>query len=744
MAASGGALSEVQWPEDGLHKRLSGDLFDALIRAGWTRADFLYEALDSLDEAYQLVSGLDGVGGRDNELVCAAELMSWKASVDGPMRARRKRAAGSVPEGQVLLRMKRGCRIQDTRAWATVEAIVTHCDQAVWKTRRARKLGSCKTEAERQAVEDQERERWVEKCIDLMEEADLPAVQEARTSSDPRKALACALGGLRAKTIRARVRTWCKVRIWMIGCYKCCFPTAVGQMLDYLSDLVDGDCGRSVPGSVAAALHTFEKRGGVSSRDRISDSVLWNGALRDAQTALRRRHGTTVQKAPTILLMMILSMELYVCNKGRERHRRLVAWVRLLKCWGCMRTSDTQGINPARLTLTAQGLRGFLEVTKTTGPNKKTGELPFFVHRLAGFSGKDWLREGFMILQMPEYQFERSYLLPMCDAGFTGPIQKKAEYNDAASMGRQMLRELRRPIGGHGSWEELDEVRLLHELGPLFWTEHSDRHFLPTVMACLGYSKPDRDYMGRWGVDSAKQSDDYMVAARKFVTSRQSEVCSQLSGVVAEYDEFDVLDDYRKHLEDKGVGKVEAGEWAKRLQVGDAQTFGLDQDWPALECRSEDHAAGDGSLFGEDDGGELLVPEAAVERSGALGSEAVKAGKLARCPSETAYWYSVSSKKGFRRLHRLGGCWMDPRQDCSTAVGLDDLEGVSVDARCLLCWPEKPRAMEEGSGPESTESSSTEEEPGPSGRQEEHSGSLPMGRVRGAAFLSDECLEVLD
>ena len=48
------------------------------------------------------------------------------------------------------------------------------------------------------------------------------------------------------------------------------------------------------------------------------------------------------------------------------------------------------------------------------------------------------------------------------------------------------------------------------------------------------------------------------------------------------------------------------------------------------------------------------------------------------------FWVSISGKRGFRRLHRTGGCWFSSAS-WEWAADLKDLE---FDARCGHCWKE--------------------------------------------------------
>ena len=75
----------------------------------------------------------------------------------------------------------------------------------------------------------------------------------------------------------------------------------------------------------------------------------------------------------------------------------------------------------------------------------------------------------------------------------------------------------------------------------LFFTEHSERHWVPSVSAALRVEKSVRDYAGRWGVDSSHQSNDYVVSSRKIITGFRRQLCIALSEGTEDYDEEDIF-----------------------------------------------------------------------------------------------------------------------------------------------------------------------------------------------------------
>ena len=70
----------------------------------------------------------------------------------------------------------------------------------------------------------------------------------------------------------------------------------------------------------------------------------------------------------------------------------------------------------------------------------------------------------------------------------------------------------------------------------------------------------------------------------------------------------------------------------------------------------------------------------------------------------TKYWVSISSKSGFKRLHRTGACWYRSSQ----LEGRDRIEGIASRAYCVRCFKEQAARPDEKV--ESDASITTEEE----------------------------------
>ena len=681
------------------------DLRTALVINGWTRNSFLAAAFDSYDEAVALVDSL-GLYKLEHDAtataICAQQLMDWKDSVGARTASRRRRVVTGTEEGRVYLQSFHQKRTEKLVNSTLPSALAKACVPEVWKTRRHKKLDQATTPELRLAVEEKERSRWALQLLEYIKDAGLPLVEQAALSSNPEGAMYGAIGTLRARTLRARVRTWDKVSRWLWLVHSVSYPRHVGDVLDYLEDLKGQDCGKTVPAAMMSALMVIERVGGVVPEDRISEHPLLKSNLKALEASLRLgTGGTVVHKAPPFCLKMVIALELYICS-DRPRYKRGLAWVRLIKLWCCMRFDDTRGVRPSRLRMGPQGLRGVIERSKTTGADKKTGELPIFVARHAGFSGRDWLREGFETWQHSDLSSDRDYLLPLATPDFQGAVMRPAEYYDASAWGRQLLADLSLPVRGlppRGPWEEHFELSLFTTReAALHFTEHSERHFVPSIGAAILIEKGRRDYMGRWGVDSSHQSNDYVVSARKIITGVQQEICEALSNDTKKYDEEDIYQELKDYLEARRVPEHQVRSTVSNLRIPlVGGEFGLRQPWPLVEFERPE-------VLTQEMDDEIVrdISQLQLEDLERPAEKRKRAGS-----SMCAFWFSISDKKGFKRLHRRQGCGTKP-EDCHMYREIDTLDGIKVDAKCKHCWPpDEPEFLDSSSETESESSMSS-------------------------------------
>jgi hypothetical protein len=467
---------------------------------------------DSQRGAYELLPGGARPGDTDDALVLwAAELWMWWKDGGASFELGRARLASAGP-GVVAGHLG---ELQEMEALAAPELLTEsgqgRCTARHWRSRRLARLARAGTLNEREQAEEVERRRWVGRILGFLQEADLPVCKLATRALDPDAALSSIGGRRRSRTLRAR--TWTRVRVSR-GCVRgVVFPAHVGHVLDYLQDSVQDRCGRSAPGGVAAALGFLEKTGGVTQAVRLSENVV----------------------------------------SDRPAYRRAVAWVKLLKNWMSLGFDNVRGLDPRRLVLGKNGLRGFLVRTKTTGPGKKVLEMPVCVHALASLTGHPRLQVGSELWSRPEFAFARDYLLPAPTKGWRSPAGRMINYTEGAGLGRMLLLDPPRSVScPEGGREEAPRggAKPIAPPGHLCGSERCERHFAPSVAAVLGVSRDHRDHLGRWGID-ARRSDDYVLASRQVVLQVQEAILLGPGEGPSHFDEEDNLRDYGEFVKER-------------------------------------------------------------------------------------------------------------------------------------------------------------------------------------------------
>lgn len=649
-------------------------LAQALINGGWKDPTTLDCAFDDLPEAIALVEGilqaselLPGVAQ-----TLGAALFAWQVGMRRNILSTRKRAAGAGFEVRAANHEMRRDVGPSTEMRVLDSEIMGMCKQVGdrWRCKLDKKVALASTEDQRKKLTELERNRWLDHVVDILKGADLPVIAKAALTSDPLQALRRAVGRRRAKTLRSRVKIWQKVRLWMQCVHNHEWPAHIGQMLDYLSDITSDTYGKSVPGSISGALSFFEAIGCVADKDKISTDALWRSCV-DERTMSAGNSGAAIKKAFHYFVIMLLSLELFIVSQ-KPKYKRAIAWLKLVKVFATLRADDTQGIDVMRLILTPLALRGILRVTKTTGPGKRTGEVPFYVTRQAGFSGRDWLLEGFNLWQ--EMISNRDYFVGAPNRDFTSMTTRMADYSVMSSMSRAVLGDLVVPERqADGSWEEKQpHMLLLPYPGTLFFTEHSERHEIPTITAANGKAKPDRDSLGRWGIGDG--SDSYLMTMKHVVLRLQRETCLELSEGPSNYEEEELFEGYRMFLQKRMPGQNLQPWLAHMVILGADNTLG--QPWPLAVPANEMEVAAQAAD---------QVSDATVESRALLGPSMLNDDDRPMPCMRDPFWMSCTAS-GFRRLHRFGGCHIKPELVWQWEAAIAG--GKKADKPCLLCFPD--------------------------------------------------------
>ncbi|CAE7301562.1 unnamed protein product [Symbiodinium natans] len=468
-------------------------------------------------------------------------------------------------------------------------------------------------------IEQKSKQFWGNILLGYMVEAQLPFSQLPVADESQRREIALrAFGARRSKTLRNRARCWRKARDWFLSFKGTAFPTSNLDVVGYMIFLEQEVGAKSCINDFLAALSVLEDAGQVS----VSNQLCKDRLVLAASKSYVASAPSGQKQAPPLTVAMLISLELYVCDRRNPMYARCLAWACLLCVWACMRISDLQGIDMSRLKLFSAGLRGSLVRTKTTGSDKKVAEVPFFVRRDANLSGSDWLRIGRQ-LWVDLGHLNRDFLVWQTGAAMDEPRLRYAAPEVIAGYMRNVWAHLRVPEKkfGRQRWELKEDAWLLAGDCYMFWSGHSMRHFLPTVSAIFGEPKDRRDYLGRWHV-GLHQSADYLHTCRQIVLDVQKLVCDKLCGGKPGYDEDELFAELRQWLVVRGCDPDPVVKSHMIMRLVDGARV-LNQRWPMI------------GGFGEAEA-DVSLPEGQEE--GAQGQA-------------SPFWVSVSRKSGQETSH---------------------------------------------------------------------------------------------
>lgn len=669
-------------------------LVKLLSKSGWQNPINLYTAITDRQDAFDLLREV--ARGKASEVqlgLWETELWQWRQRSGGRVQRARNRIVNVSPEERSLSRsLLLAEHTQQSQVIHIHQAVLAACKNVHWRVRQGQTDGKPVDTLGRLAVEERDRLKWMRKVVDILTEAELPVVAQAQLTMNPTVAIERAVGKRRSRTMRSRVRVWNKVRLWLTCVHQESWPSSVAHMVDYLDDVSRGSYGKSVPGSIAAALSFLESAGGVSQSQKISCNAFFMNTV-EVLTMQAQVGNTATKKAPSMLIAVMIALELYICDTTKPKYKRALCWVRNIRTWASMRADDMQGTDQLRMSYSVQCWRAVLTRTKTSGAGMKVQEVPIFVHARAGFTGNRWLKVGYDIWSNPPFNYSRDYFLPLPSRGWGGVIHKMAGFSDCSGMMRSLMLELEIPEKtASGAWRSRALTQLIRAPGHMYWQEHSDRNFAPSVAAALGIAEHERNFLGRWGI-GAGQSNTYVATSRQIVLKIQAAICTSISTGGA-YDEFDVINDYKAFLMARMPG-VALDEWLQPLAVMklDGSKFSLQQDWPM------------------DASGAADVQEVIEEADPGSTAEAlIKEVRMQETPSDMTYWMSVT-KSGFRRLHRWRGCRVQPGECFAWEPVLElnkDQEFGIADKPCKYCFPpaDLGQATDRGGGSDSDTGSS--------------------------------------
>ena len=523
-----------------------------------------------------------------------------------------------------------------------------------------------------QEEEDRELGEVVAEILVIILAADCPVARMASQSMDPGRLARGMFGNTRASTLRLYLRAWRALEGWLKLEHGITWPEQAVQVADYLHIAVQAPCARSHPQTLLQALAWFEKAAGFQGEALISHSPLIPRTV-DFCIGQLSAGMEPIKQAPRYPIVMLAALEIYVCTTTHSRCKRYRAFTMLLKAYASLRQDDSQHLVPGELRMVDISLVGTLLQTKTTGPTKRVKEVPFTVSMHASITEAPWLATGLRMMREPDIR-DRKYLLPEARPGWNSFGPRMAKYAAAAAAAKAVLKELRVPVRQEWLEQQADFIPWVEGDNYLvdprlldFWTEHSARAVMPSILGSLQVDKSLKDLLGRW---SPTGSEDYTRTFRSTVAELQGMAIQAIRCCDRRLNESDIWDRIRRFRStrpDYAQGDEIALEAGLRHM-----SYAFCEQLKQVPFLPEQPA-----------------PEKCPAPSEAVSEAPGKVGRIGLAEGVGSELYLICYSKGrkFARLHLKSSACPWVRYKLSDSVELSNPCPTQYNARCKICWP---------------------------------------------------------
>jgi hypothetical protein len=405
-------------------------------------------------------------------------------------------------------------------------------------------------------LDEKEMKKWSERAVKILADAQVPSWVQAMKMDNPEAVMRGILGRSRASTIRLRVRTWEAYARWLSWRRGRMWPSEVGDILDYVVEQMDDQPAASFPRAFGAALVWFEGRAGLEETSKFSHMDLLRKFLEKSAVDASAVKCEVI-KAPRFSMAILASMEVMVSDSTAALGLRVLAWARLVKVFGALRTDDMQRLRPDAVKLGEAGLTATLGRTKTSGPGKAVAVLKVYIPKDAFTVNQDWLADGYKVWK-DTVVIEQDFFLGRAAKDLSSFEAKVARASDLSGMGTKLLTELCVPrfVGeseGRMLWVNTVEKILPGNLAAAF-TGHSERATLTSILAAVGVPRAEREYIGRW---APKGGDEYVRTYRVLMRSMvmKYRALAQDKDLYTKIDEEDICEGIQVKLKGKGMSE---------------------------------------------------------------------------------------------------------------------------------------------------------------------------------------------
>ena len=280
-------------------------------------------------------------------------------------------------------------KLEDTplgqaRMGAEIEVVRGTLPRVGWRSGMHRRAHQCTTEDQRARLEEKEREARIQELVKLLEVTEMIEVENPLGKASKYMAARYAMGR-RANTIRQHVKVGFRLHEYMNKIYNVPWLRDAGDLIGYISLRMEEPCGKSVPSSLFKALVFLETSAEVPPDRRISGSMALQHFLMEIERSDVWQPKSKT-KAARWTVEMVLALEHIFMDKDKEKFKRVMAWYKLIKLWGALRSHDTEAIPPSTIKYEeARGLEAQIMRTKTTGGRTQSGS-GSFVHFLSSMA----------------------------------------------------------------------------------------------------------------------------------------------------------------------------------------------------------------------------------------------------------------------------------------------------------------------------------------------------------------------
>ncbi|CAL1152073.1 unnamed protein product [Cladocopium goreaui] len=214
----------------------------------------------------------------------------------------------------------------------------------------------------------------------------------------------------------------------------------------------------------------------------------WERFAEWAEAEVISKRARTLKEAVPIPTAVVRAMELLVVDEGEPEATRLFTWWWLCMVFASLRFDDAMHVRPDELILNEESMFGVAWQTKVERKRRGTK----FVVPHVGFSGSDWLRAGWQLLQNEHFALARDYWmrdLNSREAFRNGPAQYQRSVQWLRFFGRYALNH-------YHQGEEVEFKELAAVVNTL--TAHSARVTMLDAAVHAGRSTEEIGLQANW------------------------------------------------------------------------------------------------------------------------------------------------------------------------------------------------------------------------------------------------------